>query len=125
MRTLALLLAALVAGALTGVATVFLHQQWWWLVLALLTGLLALVALPTRTPRVAWALASGLAVLMGAVPRPEGDYLVPANAAGWTVLIGAVASLLVALVLPDRRRERTTPVTPGGIDDPESVRPPT
>lgn len=125
MRTLLLLLAALVAGGLTGVAAVVLHQQWWWLATALLTGLLVLLALPTRTPRVGWSLASGLMVLGGAVARPEGDYLVPANAAGWTLLIGAVVSLLVALALPDRRGEPHAAVTPGGIDDPESVRPPT
>lgn len=106
MTRLVLGLGALVAGAITGGAAVVLHQQWWWLLLALVVGVLAVVWLPTRAVRVVWAIAWGAAVLRGTISRPEGDYLVPANALGWSLLAGSVLVLLTALVLPDHTPRR-------------------
>jgi hypothetical protein len=101
--TLVLLVTACaVAGAVTGVAAVAVHQRWWALALAAAAVLATVLALPagwaTRLP-----FALGLAAVLGLAmtPRAEGDYLVPANGRGYLLLaVGALAFLIAVATLP-------------------------
>lgn len=106
MTRVAAAFAAVLAGAATGAAGVVLHQAWWWLLVMLLAVVGGVWWLGRREARLALALASGAVVLRAAVRRPEGDYLVGADAPGWTLLAGSVIALLLALVLPDRADDR-------------------
>lgn len=105
-------LAATGAGLVTGVAAVLLHQRGWWVVVGLLASLLVVWWLPSRTPRLGWSLAFAGAVLGGSVTRPEGDYLVPGDLAGWSLLVGALVCLMVSAALPD------APGDPGHVGSP-------
>lgn len=100
-------LGLLTLGALNAVPAVLVHQRWWGLALGLLAGTAAIAALPPRWwLRPAFA-AGWMAMVTAAVlRRPEGDYLVPANLAGYAVLGGSMVLLLASLVTlpPPRRR---------------------
>lgn len=89
-------LACLVGGAATGLAAVLVHGHWWGLPVALAATVATLVALPggwwLRLPYGAgWAIVVGLAT----PERPEGDYLIAADARGY-VLLGATVVVLMA-----------------------------
>lgn len=94
----------LLLGAAVGVASVLLHARWWGMAAGLGATAAWLVALPggwwLRPP---FALGWVGAVLVLAPERPEGDYLVAGDAAGW-VLLGAGVVVLMAGVLGVRRR---------------------
>jgi hypothetical protein len=97
-----LVMACAVAGAVTGVAAVAVHQRWWSLGLAAAAVLATVLALPagwsTRLP-----FALGLAAVLGLAmtPRAEGDYLVPANGRGYLLLaVGALTFLIAVATLP-------------------------
>lgn len=94
------------AGFVAAVAATLVHQQWWGLLLAAATGLGGVLALPARWwTRLAYA--AGWAGTVGwlTLPRTEGDYLIPSDASGYTLLILALVVLLAALVtLPPPRR---------------------
>lgn len=110
-----LLLGSLLAGLLTGVAGVVLHQYAWGLVLAVLGSAAGAWFLPPRWPaRPAFALGWVLAVGAGTVTRPEGDYLVPADTRG-VLLLGWSSVLLLAALVTARR-------APSGADDQEDRR---
>lgn len=102
--------ALLCLGVATGVAAVAVHQWWWGLILAVAASLAVLVALPPalwgRLPyAVGWLAVVGLL----SVPRPEGDYLVPGNLVGYTLLSSGLVIIVVALVtLPTGRRMHGT-----------------
>ncbi|KRF36725.1 hypothetical protein [Nocardioides sp. Soil805] len=88
----------LVVGAASGLAAVLLHQHGWGLAL----GLAAAVAVAAVLPRGWWSRLAFMLGWMGAVayatvPRPEGDYLIAANASGYALLGGSFLVLLVAL----------------------------
>jgi hypothetical protein len=94
--------ALLVAGAVTGLAAVAVHQRWWGLALAVGAVVATVVALPrgwwTRLP-----FALGFVGLLGVAmtPRAEGDYLVPGNARGYLLLaVGILAFLIAVATLP-------------------------
>lgn len=89
-------LGAAVGGFGSGLAVVVLHQSWVWLVLALVAAVAAMAALGPGSARVGFAVAWALVVLRGALTRPEGDYLVPANTRGWTLLAASLALVLAA-----------------------------
>lgn len=113
----ALVAAALLAGgAVTGLAAVALHERWWGLLLAAAATAVTLVALPAGWwSRLAFALGwTGLAGLV-TVPRPEGDYVVSEDAAGYLLLALALLVLLAGIVtLPIRPGMRSpAPVGPG------------
>lgn len=110
MKGIAAVVAACVLGAITAVAAVAVHQQWPWLLAALGAALLVIWWFGRRATRTAWALAWGAVVLRASVPRAEGDFLVAADAQGWTLLLGSLSILLVALVLPDRTPPRLSPM---------------
>src|SRR3954462_11721068 len=88
----------LLAGVAAGVATVAVHQWWWGLLLAVAATLLTLLAAPpgwyTRLP---FAVGFAGAVLLLAVPRGEGDYLLGSTAAGYAVLGLALVVVMIAL----------------------------
>ena len=102
MRTL----AALLVGALSGAAGTLLHQRWWGLALALVTGLVVLAWLPPGTGRVAFAVGWWVPVLRGALERPAGGFLIGADAPGWSFLAGSAVLLLASLATVASRRGR-------------------
>ena len=107
MRVLAAVLLALL-GAVTGVAAVAVHQRWWSLALAVAAIGSVVVALPRGWwSRLAFAV--GLAVVLGLAmtPRGEGDYLIPANGRGYTLLAVGLLVLLTAVASLPRPGSRT------------------
>ena len=106
----------LLAGIAAAVATVAVYQWWWGLLLAGAATLLLQVATPggwaTRLPL---ALGYGGTVVLLAVPRDEGDYLVASTTAGYAVLGLALAVLMLAIATlprPGRRPGSTVAVRP-------------
>lgn len=91
-------LLLLLTGAVTGLATVAVHQVWWGMLLAVAGTLLALRALapgwPTRLP-----FALGWAGLVGwvAPTRPEGDFVLSSDPGGYGVLLLAAVVLVWSL----------------------------
>jgi disulfide bond formation protein DsbB len=110
------LLAALLAllGAGSGLAAALLHQRWWGLALGLLAGVAVTVAVPAGwSRRVSWAAGWLVAVGLAASRRPEGDYVVPGNAAGYTLLIASLVLAVVAMVtVPSPRKGGPRPADP-------------
>lgn len=96
--------AAALLGAALAVATVALHQHGWGLALGLAATAASLVALPPGwwsrlTCALAWVLVLGLV----APERPEGDYLVPSNAAGYLLVASGIGVLAGGFVGLGRR----------------------
>jgi hypothetical protein len=88
----------LLAGLATGIATVAVHQGWEELALAIAATLAVLLAAPPGLgTRVPFALGYAGAVALASVPRPEGDFLIASDAAGYTVIGTACAVLLLSL----------------------------
>ena len=108
-----LLVAAglLVAGALTGIATIALHQLTWGILLAFAATGATAVALPRGWwSRLAFVV--GWVVMVGwlAMPRSEGDYLVSSDLAGYAVLgFGVLLLVFSVATLP---RSAPEPVQP-------------
>jgi hypothetical protein len=90
------------AGAATGLASVAVHGLWWGLLLAVAATTAALVALPPGWwSRLAFSL--GWTGFVGWLvnPRPEGDYAVSQDAAGFTLLgLGLVVLVFGLATLP-------------------------
>ncbi|MCR6030617.1 hypothetical protein GGQ22_04070 [Nocardioides sp. zg-579] len=104
----ALLVGSAALGVVVAIAAVAVHQLWWGLLLGAAASLAAVVALPARwSTRPPFALGYA-AVLAAAVQRrPEGDYLVPADASGYLLLGLALVLLVVAFAtLPRPGRAR-------------------
>jgi hypothetical protein len=100
----ALVVVMVVAGAVTSVAAVAVHQRWWGLALAGGAVLATVLALPRgwwARPPFALGFVGVLGVAMS--PRDEGDYLVPGNASGYALLGLGLAVLLVAVATLPRR----------------------
>ena len=114
----------LLAGAVTGVATVALHQLWWGLALGIAAVLAAVVALPPGWwSRLAFAV--GFVVMVGwlTVPRSEGDYVVSQDVQGYAVLVLGVVALVGALVtLPGRMTSRRVDTRQGSAAPPSTPR---
>lgn len=91
-------LALLVVGVAGGLAAVLLHQGGWGLALGLAAATATTLALPRGWwTRVAFMLGWTGAVVRSMLPRVEGDYLIPANTAGYTLVVGSLLVLLLAL----------------------------
>lgn len=113
LRGLALTACCLALGAVVGLATVVLHQTWALLVLAAAACVAVLVALPRAWwSRPAFVAGFGLLVLRALLPRPEGDFLVAADPAGYA-LLGLTLGLVVA-GLAGARGATPGPGTRGG-----------
>lgn len=101
-------LGLLLAGAVTGLASVALHHRWWGLLLAVVTTITVLLVLrPRGWDRLAFGL--GWAGLVGwlVVPRPEGDFAVGTDPAGLSLLgLWFVVVVLTLSTGPLRRRRR-------------------
>lgn len=101
-----LLLAAglLLAGALTGVAVVALHELVWGFALGLAASVVTVLALPAGWWR-RLAFVVGWVVTVGflSVPRPEGDYLISQDWQGYGVLVLGMALLVVGVGTLPRR----------------------
>lgn len=101
MSAVRLVLFAL-GGAVTALAAVMVHQRWWGLALAVAATLATTAAIPagwsTRLPfAVGFAAVLGLAM----VPRGAGDYLVPGDAQGYSlVALGFLLVLTAVSTLP-------------------------
>ena len=108
MRFLAAL-GLLLAGALTGIATIALHQLSWGLVLAFAASCLTAAALPPGWwSRLAFVVGWGAMVGWLTIPRPEGDYVVSQDVSGYAVLaIGLVLLAFGIATLPRPARLRS------------------
>jgi hypothetical protein len=102
----------LLAGVAAAVATIAVYQWWWGLLLAVAATLLTLLAAPAGwATRLPFALGFGGVVVLLAVPRGAGDYLVASTGPGYAVLGTAVvvASIAIAtLPRPGRTGRRPT-----------------
>ncbi len=105
MTRLLVWVGCLVLGAAAGLAAVLVHERWWGLLLGLVAGVAYAVALPGGVARLTFTLGWGGVVVRGALPRPEGDFLVAADVPGYVLLIAAPALVLfaIATLVPPRR----------------------
>lgn len=103
-------LAMLAVGAVSAVAAVAVHGRWWGLVLAAAAIAATLVAVgPGWSTRLPFAAGFGAVVLRLSLTRPEGDFVLAADAQGYLMLALAlvVAAFSVATLPrpgPGRRR---------------------
>ena len=107
MRVLAAI-GLLLAGAVTGVASVALHDLGWGLALGLAATGVAVVALPAGWwARLAFVVGWDLMIGWLAFPRPEGDYVISQDAQGYTVLGAGLVLIVVGIAtLPRPRKSR-------------------
>jgi len=96
-------LAALVAGAVVGLAAVLVHRETF--PLGLVLAVAASFALPirllwSRRPRTAATYAAGWLAVLGLVVagRPEGDFAIAADVPGWSFLVAGFLMVAVGLV---------------------------
>jgi hypothetical protein len=104
-------LGALVLGALTALASIAVHRSGpFWLVLAVLASLGAVLVLRfTAWPRLASSYSLGWLVVFGlaVIGRPEGDYAIASDLAGYTLTVLAFGLVLLAVsALQGRRTPR-------------------
>jgi hypothetical protein len=112
---LALTTAVVLAGTTTAVASVAVHREAWGWPLAVLAPVAAAVALPAGGwVRLPWCLAWGGTVFAASFARPEGDYLIGADAEGYGLLAAALVTGVagIAGLLPRRARADTGPGDP-------------
>ena len=109
-------LVMLAVGAVSAVAAVALHGRWWGLALATTAIAATLVAVgPGWSTRLPFAAGFGAVVLRLALTRPEGDFVLAADAPGYLLLALAllVAAFSVAtLPRPGSERRRGSDRTP-------------
>jgi hypothetical protein len=88
----------LLAGALTGLTAVAVHELVWGFVLAVVTTTVTVFALPAGWwSRLAFVVGWVLMVGWLTVPRPEGDYLVSQDWQGYGVLALGMVLLITGL----------------------------
>ncbi|WP_295658740.1 hypothetical protein [uncultured Nocardioides sp.] len=96
---------SLLLGSATAYAAVLVHTRWWGLLLGLAACACTLVALPGRWwGRLAFAAGWVAVVALAALPRAEGDYLVAADTAGYSLLVATLVVVLGSLVTLGGRR---------------------
>ncbi|MGB0100465.1 MAG: hypothetical protein WBP61_09310 [Nocardioides sp.] len=89
---------ALLVGAVTGVATVALHELWWGLALALGALTTTMVALPPGWwSRLSFVVGFDAVVGWLTLPKPEGDYLISQDVQGYALLATGLVLLVVAI----------------------------
>ena len=105
LRTAAWPLTAVVLAVPSAVSAILVHQRWWGLLLGLAAAAATARWLPPGWARVLFGLVWCALVALGAFTRPAAGYLVPADGAGCTLVLGSGALLLTALATtPIRRR---------------------
>lgn len=88
----------LLAGVGAGVLTVAVYQWWWGLLLAVAVTLLTVLVAPAGwATRLPFAIGFGGVVVLFAVPRGAGDYLVASTGPGYAVLGTAVVVVTIAI----------------------------
>ena len=90
----------LLAGAVTGLTAVAVHELVWGFVLAVVATAVTVFALPAGWwSRLAFVV--GWVAMVGwlTVPRPEGDYLVSQDWQGYGVLVGYLVVVLAGAVV--------------------------
>ena len=99
-------LVLLPLGAVTGIASLAVHDKsWWWFLLAVAAPLAATVALPAGWPRAGFGLGWVGVLMVALLGRPEGDYVVTSTARGYALLgLGLALLVLVVVTVPVRRR---------------------
>ena len=103
------MLGLLVAGAVVGLAVLLVHATGWGLALGAAAVVAVLLALPPGfTTRVAFALGLVLLLVQAVQQRPEGDFLVGSDLAGYGLLTLGLVVLVGAVVSVPRRRPATT-----------------
>lgn len=105
-RRLGIALGLLVLGFVIGLAAVALHQ---WTLGLLLGAAATLVTAYALTPgwitRLPYAVGWAVPIVLGMVPRPEGDYAIGGSAHGYgLVAVGMVLIVLTTATLPLGRR---------------------
>jgi hypothetical protein len=106
----------LLAGIATAVGTVAVYQWWWGLALAAAATVLVVLATPAGwATRLPLAIGFDATVVLMAVPRGEGDYLVASTGAGYAVLGLALVVLCLAVATLPKPGPRQT----GGKAGPE------
>jgi hypothetical protein len=92
----------LLAGAVTGVASVALHELWWGLAFATIATIVVVLALPAGWwSRLAFVVGWDAMVGWLSFTRPEGDYLISQDLQGYAVLgLGLVLLVLGIGTLP-------------------------
>ena len=100
----------LVAGAVTGLAAVAVHEMVWGFVLAAAATAVTVFALPPGLLRLAFVVGWAATVGWLTVPRPEGDYLISQDWQGYA-LLGIGIGILVSGVatVPRPRPRRSSP----------------
>lgn len=98
------MLGLLVAGAVVGLAVLLVHATGWGLALGAAAVVAVLLALPPGfTTRVAFALGLVLLLVQAVQQRPEGDFLVGSDLAGYGLLTLGLVVLVGAVVSVPRR----------------------
>ena len=105
-KLLAALVATLLVGIVSGAAGVLVHQSWWGLALGLAAALVTLAWLPPGALRLAFAVGWLVPVGRATLTLPAGDFLIAANAAGWSFLGGSLVLLIGALATIGSRSTR-------------------
>lgn len=104
-------LALLALGAVSALAAVLLHGDWWGLLLGWAVLLSVAFAIPLDWHgRPAFALGWIVVLVSCLGSRPEGDFLVASNLTGYALLAGAPALVVLAVTgfasRGDRARQR-------------------
>jgi hypothetical protein len=110
-------LLTLVGGVATGVVAVAVHATAWGWPLAIASALAVAFALPpVWWGRPVFCGAWATTVLALSAPRPDGDYLVSSDVAGYGLLVMAIVMVLVGVAALVRGRARadagTRPLPP-------------
>lgn len=104
MRTVLAAVALAAAGAVSGVTAVAFHREAWGWVLAVVGASAALLAVPPGWLRSGFGLGWVAALLLAAMGRGEGDWVIGSDLAGYGLLGAGLVHLgLVTATLPVRR----------------------
>lgn len=94
----ALAAGLVVLGLATGLASVAIHDaSWGWFVVAVAAPAVTATAAPSGQPRLGFTLGWLVVPAFALLGRPEGDYVVSANARGYGLLVAALVLLGAAV----------------------------
>lgn len=109
--------ASLLLGAAVALCTVLLHDDWWGLLLGLATTGATLVALPGGWARMPFGVGWAAMTAYCLQKRPEGDFLISQDLAGWTVVVAAVVVLIVSMIGARRADPASRSAAPPSAED--------
>lgn len=110
------LAASLVLGVAVALFVVALHDYWWGLLLGLATTAACLVALPPLWARLPFGVGWAVFTVLAAQTRPEGDFVISRDPAGWVLLASAVVVLICSMIGARDHRPSVAPPGPEGPD---------